>query len=109
RGGPAGGPPGGPPAARRLDRDGAEGGGRERGGGARRQIHALFRALRLPRVWLVAPRARAAPVFLQFAVRCVPRLLGTRDPARGEPRLGPRRPEPFDSRRGHPAVGRAER
>src|SRR2546422_7281653 len=60
-----------------------------------------LRALRLPHVRPVAPRARAAAVLLQFAVRCMPRLLGTRDPARGEPRLGDRKSTRLNSSHGY--------
>ena len=102
-----------PRPARRLDRDGAQGGRRRgRGRAARRQRRRpgpqLFsRALRLPGLRPLASRARAAPVLLQLALRRLPRLRRARHAARSQRRADPRRSEHLDPRGRDPPLGRA--
>ena len=78
-------------------------------GTATRTLARLLRALRLSGVRPLAPRARAAPVLLQLAVRRLSRLPRARHPARGERRPGPRRSQHLDPRGRDPALGRADR
>src|SRR5207245_4766443 len=114
RGRPADGAAGGPQPAGGFDRDRAA--RRRRRGGSRAasrgwggpEADAVLGAVRLPDVRALAPRARAAAVLVQFAVRRLPRVLRTRHPPGGERRPDPRRLEPFHPRGGDPAVGGAE-
>ena len=74
---------------------------------ARAQDHGgLLRALRLPHLRHLAPRARAAPVLVQFTVRRVPGVRRARHTApRGRSARSRRRPH-LDPRRRHSPVGR---
>ncbi len=69
----------------------------------------LLRALRLPGVRTVPPRAGAAPVLVQFAVRGLSRLPRRGHPPRGQRGTDPGRPQHLDSRGRDPSVGRAVR
>ena len=97
--------------AHRLARDGASPRRwhRRRAAPRHRRDAALLRALRLPDLRALAPRARAAPVLVQLSVRRLRALRRTRRAERSLRRAHPRRRERLDSRGRHSPVGRAER
>ena len=87
--------------ARRGRRQGRE--GRRQAAARRRRAAHLQRALRLPQLRHLDPRARAADLLLQLPARRLRALPRARLPAGGRPRAGRPRPDPL-ARRGRAAA-----